>query len=195
MAIDRVKIQDILASQVPEYVKDDFPLLVDFLEQYYISQETQGGTFDLIQNLDQYVKVDELYNLKTSTTLNVDISSVDEKIVTNVDSNFTYGFPKQNGLIKIDNEIIAYGYKTETTFEDCVRGFSGISSYIGTNTPDELVFDETVAASHKKGAVIQNLNVLFLQQFFTKLKTPGIAWIPEQTVICWIRSKKFHLRC
>ena len=171
MAIDRVKIQDILASQVPEYVKDDFPLLVDFLEQYYISQETQGGTFDLIQNLDQYVKVDELYNLKTSTTLNVDISSVDEKIVTNVDSNFTYGFPKQNGLIKIDNEIIAYGYKTETTFEDCVRGFSGISSYIGTNTPDELVFDETVAASHKKGAVIQNLNVLFLQQFFTKLKT------------------------
>ena len=69
MALDRVKIQDILASQVPEYVKDDFPLLVTFLEEYYKSQEIQGGTFDLIQNLDQYVKLDELVNLKNSTIL------------------------------------------------------------------------------------------------------------------------------
>ena len=171
MAIDRVKIQDILSSQVPEYVRDDFPLLVDFLEQYYISQETKGGTFDLIQNLDQYVKVDELYNLKTSTILNSDINSIDTSIITDFNSNFTEGFANKNGLIKIDNEIIAYGYKTETSFEDCVRGFSGISSYIGTNSPDELVFDQTISSSHKKGALIQNLNVLFLQEFFKKIKS------------------------
>lgn len=170
MAIDRVKIQDILSSQVPEYVKDDFPLLVDFLEQYYISQETKGGTFDLIQNLDQYVKVDELFNLKTNTILSSDINSIDTTIITSPDNNFTEGFAKENGLIKIDNEIIAYGYKTETTFEDCIRGFSGISSYVGINSPDELVFDETVSTSHEAGASIQNLNILFLQEFFKKLK-------------------------
>ena len=33
MAVDRVKFQDIVASQVPDFVKDDFPLLVDFLKE------------------------------------------------------------------------------------------------------------------------------------------------------------------
>ena len=191
MAIDRVKIQDILASQVPEYVKDDFPLLVEFLEQYYISQETKGGTFDLIQNLDQYVKVDQLYNLKTDTILNSDISSIDTTIVTDVNSNFTEGFAKENGLIKIDNEIIAYGYKTETTFEDCVRGFSGISSYVGTNSSDELVFDETIASSHKKGSSIQNLNVLFLQEFFAKLKRQVLPGFQDRKLFDNLDQRNF----
>jgi hypothetical protein len=82
MAVDRVKFQDIIASQVPQYVKDDFPLLVDFLKEYYVSQEYQGGTYDLIQNLDQYVKVDELFNLKNSTILEGDITFQNTSIVT-----------------------------------------------------------------------------------------------------------------
>ena len=191
MAIDRVKIQDILSSQVPEYVRDDFPLLVDFLEQYYISQETKSGTFDLIQNLDQYVKVDQLYNLKTSTILNSDISSIDTTILTDANSNFTEGFAKENGLIKIDNEIIAYGYKTETTFEDCVRGFSGISSYIGTNSSDELIFDETIASSHVKGSSIQNLNVLFLQEFFKKLKRQVLPGFQDRKLYSNLDQRNF----
>ena len=62
MAVDRVQFQDVVASQLPRFVREDFPLLPDFLEQYYISQESQGGTYDLIQNIDQYVKVDQLFN-------------------------------------------------------------------------------------------------------------------------------------
>jgi len=74
MAVDRVKFQDIVASQLPDYVKEDFPLLTDFLQQYYVSQEFESGTYDLIQNLDQYVKVDEVSRLTTSTVLLNDIS-------------------------------------------------------------------------------------------------------------------------
>ena len=55
MAVDRVKLKDVLSSQIPSYVKDDFPLLVTFLEEYYNSQETQGGTLDLIENLDRFI--------------------------------------------------------------------------------------------------------------------------------------------
>ena len=47
MAIDRVQFQDIVASQLPRYVREDFPLLTSFLEQYYVSQEYQGGVIDL----------------------------------------------------------------------------------------------------------------------------------------------------
>jgi len=128
MAVDRVKFQDIVSSQLPDYVKEDFPLLTDFLQQYYVSQEFQSGTYDLVQNLDQYVKVDELFNLKTSTVLLSDISYGDTTIETSEVGNFTQGFADTNGLIKIGDEIIRYEYKTDSSFVNCTRGFSGITS-------------------------------------------------------------------
>ena len=179
MSVDRVKFQDIVASQLPTFIRDDFPLLSEFLEQYYVSQETQGATLDLLQNIDKYVNIDQLTGLKSSTILQSDINFFDDEIVTNVDGNFTEGFVERNGLIKIDDEIISYATKTDTTFEGCVRGFSGITSYTSADVPDRLSFEATsIPASHKKGAIIQNLNVLFLQEFFKKLKaqiSPGFG--------------------
>ena len=177
MSVDRVKFQDIVASQLPTFVRDDFPLLSEFLEQYYVSQETQGATLDLLQNIDKYVNIDQLTGLKSSTILQSDITFFDDEIATNVDGNFTEGFVERNGLIKIDDEIISYETKTDTTFEGCVRGFSGITSHSSPDVSDRLLFEKTsIPAVHKKGAVIQNLNVLFLQEFFKKLKaqvSPG----------------------
>ena len=49
----RVQVNKIVESQLPEFVRSDFPLAVDFLKSYYLSQEFQGGTTDLIDNLDQ----------------------------------------------------------------------------------------------------------------------------------------------
>ena len=82
MAVDRVKFQDVVATQLPRFVREDFPLLSDFLEQYYISQENQGGSYDLIQNLDQYVKVDQLCSLTNSTLLKEDIDFNSTTVVT-----------------------------------------------------------------------------------------------------------------
>ena len=177
MAIDRIKFQDLVVSQLPTYVQEDFPLLGEFLEEYYMSQEIDGGTYDLIQNIDQYVKVDELYNLQDYTTLAQDLSYANTTIVTDSSTNFTEGFPEENGIIRIDDEIIFYGNKTTTSFTNCVRGFSGITTYLGT-TPDQLEFSQTKAAPHEEGVQIQNLNVLFLKEFFNKLKrqvSPGFS--------------------
>ena len=57
MAVDRLKFKDILSSQLPSYVRDDFPLLVDFLTEYYSSQEVKGATLDLIQNLEEHQRL------------------------------------------------------------------------------------------------------------------------------------------
>mgnify|MGYP005697192429 FL=1 len=174
----KIKFQDIVENQVPRFVRDDFPLLPDFLKSYYVSQEVPGGTLDLIQNLDRYVKVDELYGLKTSTILSEDLSQTADVIKTQAAGNFTVGFPDRNGLLKIDDEIIFYETRTDGNFEGCKRGFSGITSHIGTNTPDKLVFTSSVGAAHTDGAVIENLNILFLQEFFKKVKTqfaPGFT--------------------
>ena len=56
--IQRVQLQSIVANQLPSFVKDDFPLLADFLKEYYISQEFPGASVDLIQNIDEYLKVE-----------------------------------------------------------------------------------------------------------------------------------------
>jgi len=191
MAVDRVKFQNIVASQLPRYVREDFPLLVDFLEQYYLSQEVQSGTLDLIQNIDQYVKVEELTNLKNSTVLGADLSITGTTITCSLDDNFTEGFVDTNGLIKIDDEIIFYETKTDTTFEGCVRGFSGVTSYQKSNTPDELVFSNSSVTSHKSGAIIYNLNVIFLQEFLKKLKNQITPGFQDRSLASNLNQKNF----
>ena len=170
MSVDRVKFQDIVESQLPSYVKEEFPLLPEFLKQYYVSQEFESGTLDMVQNLDKYTKMDQIFDLSTDTVLRFDLGFTDTSIETSYKGNFTDGFPENDGLIQIDDEIIYYKTKTDSKFEGCVRGFSGITSYISYNDPEQLVFEDTKAQSHKENAEIKNLNVIFLQEFFKKLK-------------------------
>ena len=56
----RIKVNTIIENQLPEYVFTDFPKATEFFKQYFISQEFQGGPSDIINNLDQYLKVDNL---------------------------------------------------------------------------------------------------------------------------------------
>ena len=190
MTLNRVHIQDIVSDQLPQFVKDDFPLLGEFLEQYFISIETNGGSLDILNNIDQYVKVDNLYDVKTSTGLASTISYVDDTINTEFETNFTYGFPEKNGLIKIDDEIIFYKEKTDTAFINCVRGFSGITSYT-TDTPDQLVFDQSLADNHAEGSTIQNLSVLFLVEFFDKIKQQFIPGFSGRNLFTGLDQRNF----
>ena len=59
-SIQRVEINQVIENQLPEFVQSESPLFVDFMKQYYISQEYQGGPSDLISNFDQYLKADNL---------------------------------------------------------------------------------------------------------------------------------------
>ena len=53
----KVKIQQIVESQLPSFILDESPNAVEFLKQYYVSQEYQGGPIDITDNLDQYLKL------------------------------------------------------------------------------------------------------------------------------------------
>jgi hypothetical protein len=169
MTETRIKISSIVENQLPQYVSEEFPLVSDFLKQYYISLENQGGTSDILQNIDQYIKVDSLTNLIESTTLESNVTFFDSTITV----SSTVGFPDSYGLLLIDSEIITYTSKTSTTFEGCVRGFSGVTSY---KLNDELTFTDTESEEHISGATVTNLSILFLKEFLNKVKkqvTPG----------------------
>ena len=191
MAVDRVKFQDIVESQFPRYVLEDFPLLPEFIKQYYKSQEYQGGTFDLIQNIDQYIKVDELFSLKSSTTLSGDLDYTATTIPTSSLTNFADGFPETNGLIKIDNEIIHYESISNNSFVNCTRGFSGITTYVSGSKPDSLTFEDTETDTHEDGASILNLNIIFLQEFFKKLKNQITPGFNEREMFSGIDQRNF----
>ena len=164
----RIQVNTIIQNQLPEFVVSDFPNATEFLKQYYISQEFQGGATDLISNFDQYIKVDNLVPevIVGVTTILSGISTSD----TTITVPSTKGFPSEYGLLKIDDEIISYTGITSTSFTGCIRGFSGISGYnVGISSSlleinrENLVFESTSAASHSSGSTITNLSVLFLQ--------------------------------
>ena len=56
----RVQVQQILTNQLPDFIRAESPKTLDFLKQYYISQEHQSGAIDIVDNLDQYIKLDNL---------------------------------------------------------------------------------------------------------------------------------------
>ncbi len=177
---NRVKTYQVVSDQAPEFAINENPLFENFLEQYYISQEYQGGVVDIGENIDKYIRVDNLTKdvISGVVTTASSITTTDDIITV---SGNTKGFPQKWGLLKIDNEIITYTDKTETSFTGCVRGFSGITTYHAINDPKNLTFTESIADSHSSGANIQNLSSLFLKEFYEKLKvqyTPGLEGVP-----------------
>jgi hypothetical protein len=154
---------------------DESPNAAEFLKQYYISQEYQGGPIDIAENLDQYLKLDNLTPevVVDSTYTTTEISSTN----TTIPVSTTKGFPQNYGLLKIDDEIVTYTGLTTNTFTGCIRGFSGITSYHANLNQQELVFSESTAKIHSTNSSIQNLSSLFLKEFYKKLKytlTPGL---------------------
>ena len=168
-SLSRVKIHEVIESQIPEAIDSDNPLLGTFLKQYYISQEFQGGPVDIAENLNDYRSVDFLNkdNLTGFTSTSQFIKKFDKTIY--VDS--TIGWPSKYGLLKIDDEIITYTGIGSTSFTGCVRGFSGIENSEKTNSPEYLTFSKTGISTHAENAQVKNLSNIFLQKFYKKVKT------------------------
>jgi hypothetical protein len=93
----RAKTYSVVSEQIPEQIRNESPLFGEFLEQYYKSQEFQGGPIDIAENLDQYIKNDSFRqkNLVTSTNLDGGINAFDTTIAV----NSTQGFPDRYGYL------------------------------------------------------------------------------------------------
>jgi len=190
----KVKTQQIIESQLPDFILDESPKTVDFLRQYYISQEYQGGPSDIVENLESYINLSNYTTeiVQNSSSLSADVE-VDDTII-NV--NTTKGYPQRYGLFKLNNEVITYTEKNETQFLGCIRGFSAITSYKDSINPNELVFEKTNRSFHTEGTELENISALFLREFYRKLKSqylPGLEekdFITELNIGNFVRSSK-----
>ena len=166
--IKRVKIGSIIESQIPEFLSVESPLFVDFLKQYYQSLEHQSGAIDILTNITKYKNFKKFnkVDLTEQTTLSSDILTFD----TSIRVASTSGWPDSYGLLKINDEIITYTSKTSTSFEGCIRGFSGIDNLESLSDPENLEFSTTNADEHSSGDVVKNLSNIFLINFFERFK-------------------------
>ena len=104
----RVKVQQIIENQIPEFLLSESPKAVDFLKQYYISQEYQGGVIDLTDNLDQYIKLDNLTpevvvgetTLTSGITTTSTIVNVDTVSLANPPQGDFYGYIQEGMILK-----------------------------------------------------------------------------------------------
>lgn len=159
----KIKIQSLVENQLPSFVQEENQNFVEFLKQYYVSQEFQGSVVDIIRNLSTYIKTEENYKkiAVADTKLTSEVGIVDSTI--QVESTKTW--PDRYGLLKIDNEIITYTSKDDTNFYGCVRGFSGITEY-----SDFVTFESSTSDVHTNESDVINLSILFLKEFFEKIK-------------------------
>ena len=191
----RIKTYQVVGDQAPEFAIAENPLLEDFLQQYYISQEYQGGPIDIAENIDKYIKLDNLTKdvISGNVSLASSISITDDIVTVSTD---TKGFPQEWGLLKIGDEIITYSGVTTNTFTGCVRGFCGIETYHALHNAENLKWTQTTASSHNSGSAIQNLSSLFLHEFYDKLKaqySPGLEGVqlsPELDVNNFIKEAR-----
>ena len=168
-SIQRVQINQVIGNQLPEFVQSESPLFVDFLKQYYISQEFQGGSIDIAENIDRYTKLQTYVG--AALTEFTGLSTDTQKASTTIFVDSTKGYPDQYGLLKIDDEIITYTGIGTTSFTGCVRGFSGVNALRQPTKPDVLDFKTSVGAAHTGGSRVHNLSNIFVREFFKKLKT------------------------
>ncbi len=138
----------------------------EFLSQYYQGQEYKGGPLDLINNIDDYIKLNECANNIKSTKLTSRLLEDESTIAV----ENTEGFPDHYGLLKINDEIITYKSKTSVSFVECARGFSGITSFTNSDNPEDLIFSTSKGAIHEDETVVENLSNLFLEKFLEKVK-------------------------
>ena len=81
----RIKIQQIIENHLPEFVLSESQNASDFLRQYYISQEYQGASSDILNNLDQYLKLDNLTPdvISQNYHLTSDLFELDDEVYKN----------------------------------------------------------------------------------------------------------------
>jgi len=186
----KVKVNQVIFSQIPSFVQEENPLFVEFLKSYYQGQEYQGGSIDIIQNLNEYQKVETYSNndsLIGFTTCSGAVTFYDSTI--NVVS--TDGWPDTYGLLRINDEVISYTGKTKTSFTGCLRGFSGVENLHTPSNPEQLVFKDTNAAQHKDETQVINLSNLFLQEFWKKTKTLFLPGFEDRKLVNEVDKANF----
>jgi hypothetical protein len=166
-------VSNLVFEQFPQFVQDDNPKFLKFIELYYRSLEQKYNPLDLTKNLIDYYSVTHFTksSLVEKTQLREELTIND----TTITVTSTFGFPETDGYILIDNEIIYYKTKTDTQFQNCVRGYSAFIF----NDYKEVEFTSSSADIHSELSPVTNVAFNFVNEFLRRVKYEILPDIPE----------------
>ena len=169
------RISFLVDSQLPDFINEEYELFTKFIQKYYEQLEIQGQPYDIVENLATYRDIDfyEQNILKQHDNLDGSISNNATTIVLQDATSF----PKQGGYVKINDEIIFYETRTNTTLQNCSRGISG-NTTLG-DIYNKSKFVTTQASSHTNGSKVLNISNLFLYALIKSFETEYLNDFPE----------------
>jgi hypothetical protein len=176
MAPKTRKISTLIEQQLPGFISSEYENFSKLVEKYYEQLEVSGQPIDIISNITKYRDIDfyEENLLKQNTVLAANIDSD----ATTINVEDATSFPKENGYIRIGQEICFYKFRTNTQFLDVSRGVSG-NTTLG-DLYSETNFVSTESAAHKSGDLVYNVSNLFLYAFIKNFEAQYLGAFPEK---------------
>ena len=129
MSDKKVKISNILGSQIPDFIQADNPLFKEFLTQYYESEEREYGTTYLADHISSLKKISTVadISLVEKQTVNAPNSATPESPV--LISSFLYLLLEEYMTVKemkkvlerLDDSyeiVVSIGSEYQFSFED-----------------------------------------------------------------------------
>ena len=175
-----LKVSSSIVGQVPSYLPSEYPNFVNFVKDYYRFLETNGNPLDLLNGVQDLIDIDTYTGIDTSAPLLVSIDDDD----TEISVTGHVEFPRSQGLLKINDEVIIYktrSFKTIaggakiTTFSGCTRGFTyNTLTYEDGYTPNI----ETTAAAHSTPATVVNQSYAYILYFLEELRSNYLVDFP-----------------
>ena len=180
-----LKVSNSISGQVPAYLASEYPNFVNFLKDYYRFMETNGNALDLINGVQSLVDIDTYSGVNLTAQLKTPVSeTADEIIVLN-----HVNFPRVNGLLKINDEVIFYkerdhitdefgSYKL-TVFSGCVRGFTYNDLDIDTGFTPNI---KTTPALHSATSTVYNQSYQYTLYFLEKIRQQYLVDFPKNVL-------------
>ena len=176
-----LQVSNSIEQQVPDYLSNEYPNFINFFKDYYRFLETNGNALDLLNGLTELVDIDTYTEADAQATLDGAITASDTSITVlgHVD------FPLNNGLLKIDSEVIFYKRLEHTTdnktnFNECSRGwtYNTLTITDGFNPNND-----TVAADHADASIVNNQSYNYILYFLEKIREQYLIDFPSNTLV------------
>jgi hypothetical protein len=176
MAAKTKKISTLIESQLPGFISSEYENFSKFIEKYYEQLELPGQPLDIVNNISSYRDINYYEkNLLNQQTILLEEAVAEDDILVVEDAT---SFPKENGYVRIGDEICFYKSRTDTEFLEVSRGISG-NTTLG-DLYEKSNFVTTAATSHNSGEVVLNVSNLFLYALVKNFEEQYLGAFPEK---------------
>ena len=100
MFADKINISDRVSNQLPEFIRDEDQQLVNFLFEYYKSQEKTGRAYNVLNNLLEYDSSSSTISFKNS------VVKIDSEIV--IPENYIFQISSRETALASSNPAHIY---------------------------------------------------------------------------------------